>query len=317
MALSPQLRICPVLGCGSNPLKCLPEHLAYAHPGLSAEKRAEFVGKALVFHLPEGHRKMQAVVRIAGRLQLAKKSTCERRVPEAKRRRKSITGDREQVESGDASPTNQNRVSVACSDSFGSSSCEDGRSEDEERDEGEEGRIGVTCTDKSVQCNLMSSALLDRMVEVATRTHPNISAAETAAPRPQYARKSTSCVSNSRAASNHKDREAGELVVRRSNSFTLLKKKVQFPRRSLSPSALCDATPGSWIGEERGEGEEVGSSLVLAPDHGFDCNAQGANNSAPSSELMCKWGDWDVIFFETPQVQPSPQPHQHSVILKL
>ena len=268
---------------------------------------------------------MQAIVRIAGRLQLAKKSTCELRVPEAKRRRRSVTGDSDKMESEDAYPTTQNRVSVERSDSSGAISCEDGGSEDEEersaeeeRDEDEGSRIEVTCTDKSVQCSLMSSALLDRMVGVATRTHPNSSAAVTAAPRPQYARKSTRCVSTSLANSSCKEAETRELVVRRSNSFTLLKKKIQFPRRSLSPSALCETTSVGWIGEKGSQGgEEGGSSLVLAPDSSLGCNTQAPKDSATPGELMCKWGDWDVIFFDTPQVQQSPQPHQHSVILKL
>ena len=304
-------------GCHSNPLKCLPEHLSYAHPDLSAERRAEFAKKALVFHLPEGHRKMQAVVKRGGRLQLAKKSTAgfsERM--RVKRRRKDVERHSDVVISSvEATRTSARRTVYPLYTEFTSSS-----SEDEESVAARQ----VRYSDKATQCNLLPAALLDRMAQAA-REKPITSAPDTNTShpvgtfRPQYAKKST-CGSPSSATTvgvgtSQGDPGREELVVRRRSSFTLMKKKVQFPRRSPSPSCSCEDTGGG--GELEREEEQL-SSVVLSP---LDQDCEGSNPSTPNPgepcELMCKWGDWDVIFFETPHFHCASKPHQHSVVVNL
>jgi len=308
----PQLRICPVAGCHSNPLKCLPEHLSYAHPELSAERRAEFARKALVFHLPEGHRTMQAVVKRGGRLQLAKKSTAgfsERM--RVKRRRKDVERHSDVISSVEATRTSARRTIYPLYTEFTSSS-----SEDEESVAARQ----VRYSDKATQCNLLPAALLDRMAQAARASAPDTNTSHPVGTfRPQYAKKST-CGSPSSATTavgvgtSQADPGREELVVRRRSSFTLMKKKVQFPRRSPSPSCSCEDTGGGGESER----EEQLSSVVLSP---LNQDCEGSNPSTPNPgepcELMCKWGDWDVIFFETPHFHCAPKPHQHSVVVNL
>lgn len=305
-------------GCHSNPLKCLPEHLSYAHPDLTAEKRAEFARKALVFHLPEGHRKMQAVVKRGGRLQLAKKSTAgfsERM--RAKRRRR----DEERHTDVFVSPFEATRSSARRTVRPLYTELTSSSSEDEES-------VAVSqvhYSDKSTQCNLLPAALLDRMAQAA-RGKPIASAPDTTTShsvgpfRPQYAKKSTCGGPHSATAVvgvGTDERESGRegLVVRRRSSFTLMKKKVQFPRRSPSPSDSCEDNGGG--GDCEREGEHM-SSVVLSPlGRDSEGSSSATANPGESCELMCKWGDWDVIFFEAPHFHRAPKPHQHSVIVNL
>lgn len=307
-------------GCHSNPLKCLPEHLSYAHPDLSAEKRAEFARKALVFHLPEGHRKMQAVVKRGGRLQLAKKSTggfSER--ARVKRRRREAERHADLLNSSvEVTRSSGRRTIRPLYTEFSSSSSEDEESVAVRQ---------VLYSDKGTQCNLLPAALLDRMAQAARRspitprTAPdNTTSHAESAVRPQYAKKSTcgslnsatpvACVGSAQSGTADK-----ELVVRRRSSFTLLKKRVQFPRGSPSPSLSCE--DGGDGGELGREGEQM-SSVVVSP---LDPDCEGSSSSATSPgepcELMCKWGDWDVIFFEAPQFHSAPKTHQHSVVVNL
>ena len=52
------------------------------------------------------------------------------------------------------------------------------------------------------------------------------------------------------------------------------------------------------------------------PSDGATEASEGSNAGQPC-EIMCKWGNWDVIFYETPQFLLSPLSPQHSVIVQL
>ena len=71
------LRICPVDGCTSIPLKRLEQHLTSVHPTLTAAETAQLLRTAAIFRVPAGKKRKDVVVRMGGKrrkLQLAKKS---------------------------------------------------------------------------------------------------------------------------------------------------------------------------------------------------------------------------------------------------
>ena len=72
---SASLKVCPVGGCTSIPLKCLEKHIANVHPGVPPEEAAQLLRTAAVFRVPSGKTRREAVVRRSKRLQLAKKRT--------------------------------------------------------------------------------------------------------------------------------------------------------------------------------------------------------------------------------------------------
>ena len=72
---SASLKVCPVGGCTSIPLKYLEKHIANVHPSVSPEEAAQLLRTAAVFRVPSGKTRREAVVRRSKRLQLAKKRT--------------------------------------------------------------------------------------------------------------------------------------------------------------------------------------------------------------------------------------------------
>lgn len=240
-----ELRICPVVGCTSLPLKFLLKHLENVHPTLTPEEAGHLSRTAAVFRVPAGKKRMEAVVRKGKKtkLQLAKKSTG------------GMSEHEWRTCNGNAGP-----AGARPADQCDLLNC-----------------VHPPCfmVDKATQCDLLPPGFLeplDRALCAATPTPP----------RPQYARKSTS------SAAKDYDR------VRKKNGLTLMKKRVKFAER-------CSPTPTNQVGSE----SEVTSPTTIPMDTTYSTDGHDSAGAGKPCEMVCKWGNWDVIFYETPQLLPN------------
>ena len=132
------LKVCPVDGCTSIPLKYLKQHIASVHPFIPSETAAQLLRSAAVFHVPSGKKRKDVVVRKGRKLQLAKKSTTGRRQFETYYN----------IEDG-----------TAASNGVELTSCEEEQSKE----------LVVEVVDKGTQCNLLPEGYLESWNTSRTR----------------------------------------------------------------------------------------------------------------------------------------------------
>lgn len=139
----------------------------------------------------------------------------------------------------------------------------------------EVGSLHCVKVDKATQCNLLPPGLFEPLDSaLSADLTPS---ATYSIPRPQYARKSTS--------SPAEDNEG--VIVRKRNEFGLMK-RVKFAE-NCSPN---QRSPES-------EGAEASPHAVI-----MDTGRSDLTSAGKPCEIVCKWGNWDVIFYETPQILP-------------
>lgn len=131
--------------------------------------------------------------------------------------------------------------------------------------------------DKATQCNLLPPSFLESLDRAACDDHQCTRSAVKNTPRPQYAKKSTSTVSSE-----------AELIVQKRWS----------PTRTDQPSYQ----PAEETVMEHSSTRA--SSHAISEDSTYSTGTSSLHNMCTSGqpcEIMCKWGNWDVIFYETPQ----------------
>lgn len=183
-----ELRICPVAGCNTLPLKYLLKHLDKVHPDLSPEEAELLFRTAAVFRVPAGKKRMDVVVRKGKKtkLQLARKSTGgilhDGKIAGLFPARRAVHYD------------------VPRSAEVGSPQCR------------------TIKVDKATQCDLLPPGVLEPLDRALCADLQYAQPATYSSPRPQYARKSTS------SAAEDND----GVIVRRRNELRLMKKRVKF-----------------------------------------------------------------------------------------
>ena len=314
---SAQLRVCPVAGCNSLPLKCLPRHLASAHPTLSQEEVTQLSWKAAVFSLPAGLQRSEAVVRRSkgGKLQLAKKSTGGLREPvnnaSARGRRFSKCDGVDTAAAAARDPAGRWGPGEDASDSARATPPR------------HEARC-VTLADKAVQCNRLPPGFLEALDSAAGTCGEDSFTRRPASKisRPQYAKKTTYRNTSRSSRTVTSSATSDELIVKQRSSLTLLRKRVKFAERESPPPAparqlhsqVADGMPAML--KHGSDDAKKGQDSPPLPSDGATEASEGSNAGQPC-EIMCKWGNWDVIFYETPQFLLSPLSPQHSVIVQL
>ena len=261
-----ELRICPVAGCNTLPLKYLLRHLENVHSDLSPEEAGLMFRTASVFRVPAGKKRMDVVVRKGKKtkLQLARKST----------------GGIPEYDGSTAGISPASHDDVNRSAEVGSLQCR------------------ARKVDKATQCNLLPPGLLEPLDRALCTDLQGTQPATYSTPRPQYARKSTSSsaedngvkvqYARKRTSSSAEDNEGD--VVRKRNELGLTKKRVKFAEDT-SPTPTNQPVPA------------VASPPAIPMDTGSSSDL-GITSAGKPCEMVCKWGNWTVIFYETPKFLP-------------
>lgn len=262
-----ELRVCPVAGCNTLPLKYLLKHLENVHPDLSPEEAELLFRTAAVFRVPAGKKRMDVVVRKGKKtkLQLARKST-------------GGISEHDGTTAGLLPASRAVQYDVNRSAEVGSLQCR------------------ARKMDKATQCNLLPPGLLEPLDKALCADLQGTQPATYSTPRPQYARKSTSTsnegvkvqyYARKGTSASAEDNEGG--IVRKRNELGLMKKRVKFAENTV-PTPTNQPVPAV--------------AFPPAIPMGTGSSDQGITSAGKPCEMVCKWGNWTVIFYETPQFLP-------------